>query len=73
MQQIYQKANLHFFEWINLVENHHEYLTINSPKEAKMIALAITKGLNNVKETIRPIDILQEELSRTAFIQNQKK
>ena len=67
------KSEFTFLEWINFVEKHPEYLTINSPKEAKTIALAISNGLNNVKETIRPIDILQEKLSRNAFIQNQKR
>ena len=67
------KSEFTFLEWINFVEKHPEYLTINSAKEAKTIALAISNGLSNVKETLQPIHILQERLSRNNFIQHQKR
>ena len=72
------KTEFSLIEWINFVENHPEYLTINSNKstdsksELKAITLSISKGLENVKEVITPIEILKEKLSRSEIIRNQK-
>ena len=72
------KTEFSLIEWINFVENHPEYLTINSNKstdsksELKAITLSISKGLENVKEVTTPIEILKEKLSRSEIIRNQK-
>ena len=61
-------------EWINFVEDHPEYLTINTPDHVtpKTITLAINRGIENVKETVTPIEILQEKLTRAEIIKRQK-
>ena len=61
-------------EWINFVEDHPEYLTINTPDHVtpKAITLAINRGIDNVKETVTPIDILKEKLSRAEIVKRQK-
>ncbi len=66
------KCEFTFLEWINFVEAHPEYLTINNQQEAKTITLSISNGLTNVKEAIQPIDILRERLSRLELIKHQK-
>jgi len=58
-------------EWIVFVENHPEYLTINTEFATKT-ALTINKGLENIKDTITPIDILKDKLSRAKIVQRQK-
>ena len=37
-----------------------------------MITLSISNGINNIKETLQPIDILREKLSRKTIIDRQK-
>ena len=61
-------------EWINFVEDHPEYLTINTPDHVtpKAITLAINRGIENVKETVTPIEILQEKLTRAEIVKKQK-
>lgn len=68
-------------EWINFVELHPEYLTINSQvgqngtsqKELSAITLSLTRGLVNVKDTLSPIEILKEKLTRARIIEAQKR
>ena len=61
-------------EWINFVEENPQYLTVNYPSksETPAIILSISKGLTNVKETLAPIDILRDKLSRSEIIKYQK-
>ena len=40
-------------EWVQFVETHPHYLTINEP-EIKAITLAISKGLDNLNKQISP-------------------
>ena len=76
------KTNFTLIEWINFVENHPEYLTINSqlpidkPKEQEKlnaITLAISRGLENVQDALSPLEILKEKLSRANIIAAQKR
>jgi hypothetical protein len=66
------KNEFTFLEWINFVEANPQYLTINNPTERKVITLSISNGINNIKETLQPIDILREKLSRKTIIERQK-
>ena len=66
------KEEFTFLEWINFVEEHPEYLTINDPHETKVITLSISNGLNNITEAVQPIEILKEKLARHKIIQRQK-
>ena len=62
-------------EWIEFVEKHPEYLTINrtdKPSEQSTI-MALTSGLSNVKDVVTPLEILKERLQRSEIVQNQKK
>ncbi len=62
-------------EWIEFVEKHPEYLTINrtdKPSEQSTI-MAITSGLSNVKDVVTPLEILIERLQRSEIVQKQKK
>jgi len=59
-------------EWINFVENHPEYLTINNSETPQTLALSITRGLDNVKDMVSQLDILKEKLSRAEIVRNQK-
>ena len=61
-------------EWIEFVENHPEYLTVNNPDNMspKAIALAINQGLKNIQEIMTPVTILNERLSRSEYVKNQK-
>ena len=56
------KNEFTFLEWINFVEANPQYLTINNPTERKVITLSISNGINNIKETLQPIDILREKI-----------
>jgi len=70
--------NFSLAEWINFVENHPEYLMINTktvitPKDISAVTLSISRGLENVKDVISPIEILKEKLSRSNIISAQKR
>ena len=73
------KTTFTLAEWINFVEENPHYLTINETKsdksktKIKAITLAITKGLENIKETIKPLEILQQKLERSNIVEQQKK
>ena len=62
-------------EWIAFVEANPQYLTINNPEKLpnKAIVLSLSKGLDNVKDIVTPLEILQGKLSRAEIIKNQKK
>ena len=49
-------------------------MTINTPDHVtpKAITLAINRGIENVKETVTPIEILQEKLTRAEIVKKQK-
>jgi len=68
------KVEFTLTEWINFVEDHPEYLTINTPdsQSLKNVALAINKGLDNVKNVVTPLQILKNKLARSLLIQAQK-
>jgi hypothetical protein len=68
------KTTFSLMEWINFVEENPQYLTVNylSKSETPAIILSISKGLTNVKETLAPIDILRDKLSRSEIIKYQK-
>jgi len=67
------KPNFSLPEWIEFVEQHPEYLTVNSQNNSpQSITLAINKGLENIKETVTPLEILKEKLTRANIIQKQK-
>jgi len=77
------KAEFTFQEWINFVADNPQYLTINNPsnvvkqgkpsnKDIKAITLAITHAIDNIKETLQPIDILKEKLERHILVRQQK-
>ena len=69
------KCEFTLAEWITFVEEHPEYLTINradTPSEQSAI-MAITTGLNNIKDIVAPLDILKERLQRSEIVQGQKK
>jgi len=73
------KTTFTLAEWINFVEENPHYLTINETKsdksktKIKAITLAITKGLENIKEAIKPLEILQQKLERSNIVEQQKK
>ena len=77
------KSEFTFQEWINFVADHPQYLTINSPvnplkqikpssTEVKAITLALNYAIENIRETLQPIDLLKEKLSRHILIRQQK-
>ncbi len=68
------KTTFSLMEWINFVEENPQYLKVNYPSksETPAIILSISKGLTNVKETLAPIDILPDKLSRSEIIKYQK-
>ncbi|MBG0744848.1 MAG: DDE-type integrase/transposase/recombinase [Cylindrospermopsis raciborskii KL1] len=77
------KAEFTFQEWINFVADNPQYLTINNPsnsskqekptnKDIKAITLAITYAIDNIKETLQPIDILRQKLERHILVRQQK-
>ena len=61
-------------EWNAFVEQHPEYLTVNKPDHLNIKAQvsAIKFGLNNIEETITPLKILQQRLTREEIIARQK-
>jgi len=68
------KTEFTLAEWINYVEDHPEYLTINmqDTPPLKNIALAINKGLENVQSVMTPLEILKSKLTRASIIEAQK-
>ena len=85
ISDFYDKLPKHDFsliDWINYVGSHPEYLTINQSyhpnkkereTDLKAVALSISRGIENIKEIMSPIEILKERLSRANIIQAQKK
>jgi hypothetical protein len=76
------KTEFSLTEWINFVGDHPEYLTVNSqlagPKDKvqkvlKAVTLSISRGLENVKDALSPLEILKEKLSRANIISAQKR
>ena len=59
-------------EWIEFVEAHPQYLTVNEP-EVKKIVNIIHRGLENIQSFTKPVEILQSRLARSEFIKYQKK
>ena len=59
-------------EWIEFVEAHPHYLTVNET-EVKKIVNVIHRGLENIESVTKPISILQSRLARSEFIKYQKK
>ena len=59
-------------EWIEFVEAHPHYLTVNEP-EVKKIVNVIHRGLENIESVTKPISILQSRLARSEFVKYQKK
>ena len=66
------RSEFTFIEWINFVEANPQYLTVNSTAEAKAVALSITRGIENVKDILQPIDILKEKLTRHEIVKRQR-
>jgi hypothetical protein len=68
------KVEFSLIEWVNFVEDHPEYLTVNTPTPDKLkaIALSINKGLENVQSVLTPLEILKNKFSRAAIISAQK-
>jgi len=73
------KTDFTLIEWINFVEQNPHYLTINEEKphktkeKLKAVTFAISQGIENVKNELKPINILQEKLSRSNIIDFQKR
>ena len=65
------KPNFTISEWIEFVDAHSHYLTINE-QDAKTIVNSIHKGLENIESFTKPIEILQNRLARSQFIKFQK-
>ncbi len=61
-------------EWVDFVDAHPEYLTINTPKHLtpKAVIMAFEKGLDNLIEFTTPLVILREKLSRENFVVKQR-
>ena len=58
-------------EWDNFVKENPQYLTVTA-NETHAVAYALTQGINNLRDTLDPIAILQEKLSRENIILAQK-
>ncbi len=63
------KEEFTFVEWINFVEANPQFLQTDS---IAPITMAINKGIENIQEVLKPIDILREKLSRHIIIRCQK-
>ena len=61
-------------EWINFVEYNPHYLTINEKDHItnNPIIMSLTRGLENIKSVITPLDILKEKLTREGLIKAQR-
>ena len=73
------KTQFSLLEWIQFVDAHPEYLTINSANNVEnkrsinSIAMSISRGLENIKDTVTPLEILQEKFCHTEIIKRQKR
>ena len=75
------KVNFTLIEWINYVDSHPEYLMSNNQDpdglkqkaDLSAITFSLSRGLENVKDIISPIEILKDRLSRSNIINAQKK
>ena len=76
IRDFYSELPKHDFslpEWIQYVDNHPEYLTINQYDHlSKPTVLAINRGIENLTSLSEPLNILKERLTRSEFIRNQK-
>ena len=61
-------------EWIQFVDEHPEYLTVNTPDHLtpQAIVMALERSIDNVTEYVTPLMILKEKLSRENFIKFQR-
>jgi hypothetical protein len=61
-------------EWMVFVENNPQYLSgvVVNKAENQAIVNALSRGLQNVTETLTPLDILKGKLTRERIIQAQK-
>ncbi len=57
-------------EWSEWVEAHPEFLEI---KSTKAVCMSLTRGIDNLKEYMSPLTILQKRLDRENIVKNQKK
>jgi hypothetical protein len=73
IKYIYDHLPKHTFtlkEWSEWVEAHSEFLEI---KNTKAVCLSLTRGIDNLKEYMSPLSILQKRLDRENIVKNQKK
>jgi len=68
------KDNFSLPEWVEFVDAHPEYLTVNQPgsPSLKAIVNAIERGIDNLEAFSTPLMVLQERLSRAEFVRNQR-
>jgi hypothetical protein len=61
-------------EWVDFVDAHPEYLTINTPKHLtpKAVIMALERGIDNLTEFTTPLMILRDKLSRENFVLKQR-
>lgn len=68
------KETFTLMEWIRFVENNPQYLTINTTKTepVETTVYHLSQGLDNVKDVMTPLEILQNRLSRAEIVKHQK-
>jgi hypothetical protein len=61
-------------EWMVFVEDNPQYLSglIVNKSDEKVIVNALSRGIENVKETVSPLDVLREKLTREKIVTAQK-
>jgi hypothetical protein len=68
------KDNYSLAEWVEFVDAHPEYLSVNQQDHLpiKAIVNAIERGLDNITDFITPLMVLKDRLSRSEFVKNQR-
>jgi hypothetical protein len=77
IDDFYDKLPKHNFtldEWIEFVDAHPEYLSVNQKDHLpiKAVVNAIERCIDNITGFTTPLMILQERLSRAEFVKNQR-
>jgi hypothetical protein len=73
----YDKLPKHTFtlpEWMVFVENNPQYLSglVVNKTEKFAIVNSLSRGIENLKETVSPLDVLRQKLSRENLIEAQR-
>jgi hypothetical protein len=59
-------------EWAKFCEENPQYLTVNNSLTVMQITKAISRGIENIKDVVTPLDILKRKFSREIIIKEQK-